>query len=354
MKAVVLEKINFPVVLQDVGLTPLLPGQVLVKNIVSGLCGAQLHEIKGHKGNAKFLPHLMGHEGCGIVKDIGAGVMTVKRGDKVVLHWKKGAGIESPFPQYVLNNKKISSGKVITLSEYSIVSENRTTRVSPDAPERLCALLGCGTTTALGIINNDAQLKFGESILILGAGGVGLNLIQGARLASAYPIVCLDINKNKKEKALELGASLFITALEQNNKQPENFDVIVDTLGIASVMEEAIPRLADGGRYILVGQPVPGESLIIPKASELWSSEGKTLKVSQGGNTNPEVDIPRYIKMYEAGLLDIEKIITHTFPLEEINAAFDLLQSGKAGRIIIDIDLKHIKEGENKNHDKLD
>ena len=134
MKAAVLETINHPLSIREVELTDLKVGQVLIKIIVSGLCGAQLHEIRGHKGNAKFLPHLMGHEGCGIVESVGPGVTTVKVGDKVVMHWRPGTGIEAPFPSYVLDGKSMSSGKVTTLSEYSIVSENRVTTVPDDTP----------------------------------------------------------------------------------------------------------------------------------------------------------------------------------------------------------------------------
>jgi len=161
MKAAVLTKINEPLEIKNVELTDLKIGQVLVKIKVSGLCGAQLQEIAGQKGNEKFLPHLMGHEGCGWVQDIGPGVSKVKIGDKVVMHWRVGEGIEAEFPSYILDGKKMSSGKVTTLSEYSIVSENRLTVVPDDTPDELCALLGCGLTTALGTINNEAELKFG-------------------------------------------------------------------------------------------------------------------------------------------------------------------------------------------------
>src|SRR6476659_2726056 len=125
MKAAVLEQIDKPLVVADVGLTPPQFGQVLVKVLVSGICGAQLLEIGGHKGNAKFVPHLMGHEGCGIVEDVGVGVSRVKKGDKVIMHWRQGQGIESDFPEYIYNGKRIKSGKVTTFNEYSICSENR-------------------------------------------------------------------------------------------------------------------------------------------------------------------------------------------------------------------------------------
>ena len=334
MKAAILEEINGPLAIKEVELTSLKPGQVLVKILVSGLCGAQLHEIRGHKGNAKFLPHLMGHEGCGIVQEVGTGVMTVAPGDKVVMHWRPGTGMEAPFPEYILNGKKISSGKVTTLSEYSIVSENRVTTVPADTPNNLCALLGCGLTTALGIIDNEIDLKMGESVMVIGCGGVGLNLIQGAKMKSAFPIVAIDQSECKRQKALEAGASLFInTATEES--QPNEIDVIIDTTGNVNVIADAIGRLSKNGRMILVGQPSPNEELTIPNGITLFGGSGKSIKASQGGRTEPAMDIPRYIKMYRAGILDIDKIVTHTFSLEDVNEAFDLLKTGTAGRIMV-------------------
>jgi S-(hydroxymethyl)glutathione dehydrogenase/alcohol dehydrogenase len=335
MKAVILEKLNSNLVIDNVETTSLQYGQVLVKNIVSGLCGAQLQEIAGLKGNANFLPHLMGHEGCGIVQEVGAGVNTVKVGDKVVMHWRKGEGIEAPFPKYIYKNKEISSGKVTTLSEYSIVSENRVTSVPHDTPEELCALLGCGLTTALGVITNEANIKFGESVMIIGSGGVGLNLIQGAKLASAYPIYAMDIIEEKRELCLNVGANYFINS---KNETPNiKVDVIIDTTGIPEVIANAISYLSGTGRMILVGQPKPGQEISIPNANKLFDGSGKLIKATQGGKTSPAEDIPRYINLYKSGLLDINKIITHRFNLDEINEAFTLLKSGKAGRIIINI-----------------
>jgi 2-desacetyl-2-hydroxyethyl bacteriochlorophyllide A dehydrogenase len=335
MKAVILEKLNSDLVVDEVEITSLQYGQVLVKNIVSGLCGAQLQEIAGLKGNANFLPHLMGHEGCGIVQEIGAGVNTVKVGDKVVMHWRKGEGIEAPFPKYIYKNKEMSSGKVTTLSEYSIVSENRVTSVPHDTPEELCALLGCGLTTALGVITNEANIKFGESVMIIGSGGVGLNLIQGAKLASAYPIYAMDIIEEKRELCLNVGANYFINS--KNETPNVKIDVIIDTTGIPEVIANAISYLSGTGRMILVGQPKPGQEISIPNANKLFDGSGKLIKATQGGKTSPVEDIPRYINLYKSGLLDINKIITHRFNLDEINEAFTLLKSGKAGRIIINI-----------------
>lgn len=336
MRAAVLEKINSPLSIKDVELTPLKVGQVKVKIMVSGLCGAQLQEIAGLKGNEKFLPHLLGHEGCGIVEEVGEGVTRVKVGDKVVMHWRVGSGIESPFPSYIVDGKMISSGKVTTLSEYSIVSENRLTVVSHDTDDYLCALLGCGLTTALGTINNEIDLKFGESIMIVGCGGVGLNLIQGAKMASAYPVLALDISEHKRELAMSAGATVFYTSDSlQEELKGQKIDVIVDTTGNSDTISATIQHLSDKGRYVLVGQPKPGYGVTIPNANTLFAGNGKVIKATQGGKTSPNEDIARYVKLHKAGMLNINSIITHEYRLDDINTAIEVLRNGKAGRIMI-------------------
>ena len=334
MKAAILEQIDAPLSVREVELTELKFGQVLVKVLVSGLCGAQLHEIKGHKGNAKFLPHLMGHEGCGIVEEIGLGVTTVEPGDKVVMHWRPGSGIESPFPNYVLDGKTISSGKVTTLNEYSIVSENRITKIPYDTPSVLAAILGCSLTTALGIIDNECDLKFGESVGILGCGGVGLNLIQAAKMKNASPIYAVDINQEMCDLSTEMGADVFANSIRH---LPTTMDVIIDTSGVPEVISDAYDRLSPSGRLILVGQPTPGKSVELPNAVSMFDGSGKSIRATQGGRTDPEKDIPRYIKLALSGSLDYESLHTDTFFLDEVNEAFDLLRSGNAGRIMIRI-----------------
>ena len=333
MKAAVLEKINAPLAIREVIPTDLKVGQVLVKVLASGLCGAQLHEIRGHKGNAKFLPHLMGHEGCGIVKEIGPGVTTVEEGDKVVMHWRPGSGIESEFPQYILGDKTISSGKCTTLSEESIVSENRLTKVPSDTPPVLAAMLGCSLTSALGIIDNECDLKFGESVAVIGCGGVGLNLIQAAKMRSAFPIYGVDINDKMFELSIDMGADVFSRDMSNVSK----VDVILDTTGNCSVITKAFDLLAPSGRLIMVGQPQPDANLNILNPLSFFDGQGKSVRASQGGGTKPEIDIPRYVALANKGIIDYETLHTDTFTLDEINEAFDLLKSGNAGRIIIKI-----------------
>ena len=334
MKAAVLEKLNYPLAIREVFPTQLLPGQVYVKVLASGLCGAQLHEIRGHRGNGKFLPHLMGHEGCGIVKEVGPGVTTVQEGDKVVMHWRPGSGIESEFPKYHLGEKIISSGKCTTLSEFSIVSENRLTKVPHDTPTVLAAMLGCSLTTALGIIDNECNLKFGESVAVIGCGGVGLNLIQAAKMKSAHPVYGVDINDKMFDLTHQIGVDIFTCDLEFI---PEKVDVILDTTGVPEVISKAFDKLAPSGRLIMVGQPAPGTDLNIFNPLSMFDGQGKSIRASQGGGTKPDEDIPRYIKLANREMLDFNTLHTDTFALDNINDAFDLLKTGNAGRIIIKI-----------------
>ena len=334
MKAAVLEKLNYPLAIREVFPTQLLPGQVYVKVLASGLCGAQLHEIRGHRGNGKFLPHLMGHEGCGIVKEVGPGVTTVKEGDKVVMHWRPGSGIESEFPKYHLGEKIISSGKCTTLSEFSIVSENRLTKVPHDTPTVLAAMLGCSLTSALGIIDNECNLKFGESVAVIGCGGVGLNLIQAAKMKSAHPVYGVDINDKMFDLTHQIGVDIFTCDLEFI---PEKVDVILDTTGVPEVISKAFDKLAPSGRLIMVGQPAPGTDLNIFNPLSMFDGQGKSIRASQGGGTKPDEDIPRYIKLANREMLDFNTLHTDTFALDNINDAFDLLKTGNAGRIIIKI-----------------
>lgn len=333
MKAAILEQINFPLVVDEVELTDLKIGQVLVKVLVSGLCGAQLQEIAGLKGNSKFVPHLLGHEGCGIVEEVGPGVTRIKKGDKVIMHWRRGEGIESPFPSYQYKGKIISSGKVTTLSQFSIVSENRLTPVSHETPDALCALLGCGLSTALGIVNYDANIKFGETVLVIGCGGVGLNVILGAKLAGAGNIYGFD---KADGKAVIINNFKGIP-VSNFSEIKEKLDCIIDTTGVLSVVSESLPLLSSRGRIILVSQPKENDTLVIKNPSNLFSISGQTIKTTQGGGVNPTEDFLRYINLYKHNSLPFQKLITHIFDLNDINNAVETLKSGKAGRILIKI-----------------
>jgi S-(hydroxymethyl)glutathione dehydrogenase/alcohol dehydrogenase len=338
MKAAILTQINYPLSVENIELTNIEFGQVLVKINKSGLCGAQLQEIKGLKGNAKFVPHLLGHEGTGIVEEIGQGVTTVKKGDKVVLHWRKTNGIESNFPSYKWNERTITGGKITTLSEYSIISENRMTKVDDNISDDFCALLGCGLSTGLSVVNKEADIKFGESVLILGAGGVGINCILAANLCNAYPIVAIDINKNKNNLITQNGGILFtIDEIEKSLDFIKKIDCIIDTTGDLDLVSKYLPFLSDQGRCIFVSQPKPSSSLTIQNPIKFFSSNGLTFKTTQAGGFCPEIDIPKYVKLFTNNKIETNKIITDYFSLDQINKAIDKLKTGNSGRIMINV-----------------
>ena len=326
MLATILNKQNEDLIVDQIEVCPLEVGQVLVEVKFSSICGRQIAEMTGAKGHDYHLPHLFGHEGCGIVEDVGPGVTTVKKGDKVVMHWRKGKGIESPFPLYKWGNKTIGGGLVTTLSEKSVVSENRLTRIDPEMPSDVAALLGCAVTTGLGLVNNEANLKIGESIMVLGAGGVGLSVIQAAKLVSAYPIIAIDVDEAKLKKAKKLGAThCFMNEPEGYFGEPAN--VVVETTGIPKVIEQAYQAVTQGGKIILVGQPHIEQALTINRFAHHY--RGITVKDSEGGLTDPTVDIPRYVNLYQNKLLKLDSLITNTYNLSDINKAISDMKSGK-------------------------
>lgn len=335
MKAAILERIGAPLVVDDVSVPCLGVGQVLVRVHASGICGKQIGEIAGSFGPDQYLPHLMGHEGGGVVVDIGPGVTLVKQGDHVVLHWRKGAGIESACPKYTRGEEVIGGGRVTTFSEYSVVAENRLTVIDEPVPHEIAALMGCAVTTGLGVVFNEAQLKPGQSIGVIGCGGVGLCVIMGAKLAGAKNIAALDHPSKLGLHGLPVKCGANTTLVTQSMKMIEGYDIIVDTTGSVDLIAQAYHLVAPGGKVIMVGQPRRGEALVLPDVA--GDFKGKTLMDSAGGGTLPNEDIPRYLRLYKQGALPLDKMITHRFKLSDVNEALDVVRSGVAGRVILEM-----------------
>ncbi len=341
--AAILENLNEPLILDEIEVPELDCGQVLVKVHCSGICGAQLGEIAGVKGPDKYLPHLMGHEGGGVVKAVGPGVTIVKEEDRVVMHWRKGAGIESLPPTYRRGDGFVGAGWVTTFNEYAVVSENRLTPIPDNIPFEIAALMGCSVTTALGIINNEAKIKIGQSIAVFGCGGVGLNVIQGASMVSANPVIAIDIFDQKLKMAKNFGATHVINSKQTDVREAikkivgsGGIDVCVECTGLVELIEQAYSLTASGGITVMVGQPNHKHDLIFP--SMVQNFKGKLLMDSEGGRTNPSVDIPRYLDLYREGKIKLEKLITHRYSLEDINIALDKIRSGDVGRCILFMD----------------
>ena len=327
-KVAILTELNKPLVVDDVEIPKLECGQVLVEIYKSGICGAQIGEITGAKGEDKFLPHLLGHEGAGIVLDVGVGVKHVKEGDHVVAHWRKGQGIDAPFPKYKWGDKTVGGGQVTTFAERAIISENRLTVIDKDYPFEYGALMGCAITTAFGLINNEAQLKIGQSILILGCGGVGLSIIKAAKLVGAGRIMAVDLTDEKMAEAIKMGADVTATSADFF----EEADVVVDTTGKPQAIADGWNITRE--KMILVGQPHRDEVFNFQMPRDTFYS-GKVMMDSQGGLTDPNVDIPRYLDMFRHNKVDYKDLISHEFKLDDINEAMDMVKSGKGRRCML-------------------
>lgn len=333
MKAAVLEATHAPLAIRESYMVQPRVGQVHVRILASGICGAQLQEIRGEKAADMPMPRLIGHEGCGIVEEIGEGVSTVAVGDRVVLHWRKGSGMEAPYTASYQGS--LTGGPIHTFCTEAIISENRCTAVPQDTPVDLCCLLGCALSTALGVLENDAKLRMGESVLVVGCGGVGLSLISAAKMLGAE-VHAVDKQNEKWQWAVSAGACTFSTPDSWTATPP--FDCIIDTTGDEKAISLTMTHLASGGRYIMVGQPAPYSRLTLLNPRQLFEGSGATIIASQGGQFNPAKDMPRYVRLWRAGLLQAVGI-THRLPLERINEGLDLMREGKAGRVLIDMTL---------------
>ncbi len=298
MRAAILEKIGVPLTVTDIDLpTDMKRGQVLVRVLCTGICGSQLQEIDGIKGNPDHIPHMLGHEGCGIVLATGEGVTTVKEGDKCVMHWRKGDGIEAEPATY----GNIKAGPITTFSEYAVVSENRVTTIPQDVPNDFAALIGCGLSTALAIIEKEVDPMEGQQIAVIGCGGVGLCLILAGNAKHAR-MMGIDLHESKAELVRSLGAC-FSTPVEF----PSSF-IIIDT-----VSNERLDSF--NGKYISL-QP----------------------NGTSAGGFDPVKDIPHYIEYWREGFLkDYPKVITHRISLDQINEGIQLMRDGKAGRVMIEM-----------------
>ena len=343
MSAAILAELKQPLVIDEVELPGTLDyGQVLVRVMYSGICGSQIGEIDGVKGEDRYLPHLLGHEGSGEVLNIGPGVRHVKPEDHVVLHWRKGQGIEAEPPYYKWKGKPLNAGYVTTFNEYAIVSENRLTSIPKDFDLKLATLFGCALTTGLGVVTNNAKVKIGESVVVFGAGGVGLNVIQGAAMVSAYPIIGVDLHENKLKMAKTFGATHLIHAKQQDVKAeilkiigPQGADVVIDNTGNTDVIAMAYELTHPQGRTILVGVPRKGNPISI---YSLPLHFGKILTGSHGGESDPSIDIPKYLKLHQAGRLRLQGLITDCFNLAEINTAIAKMRCGAiAGRCLVEM-----------------
>lgn len=327
-----------PLIVDEIEVPPLGYGQVLVEIKASRICGSQLGEIDGVKGPDKYLPHLLGHEGGGIVREIGPEVTHVKPGDHVVLHWRSGAGIRARPAQYKLRGRTINAGNITTFQNLSVVSENRLTAIPPDVNFEIAALLADTIMTGFGAVTRNAAVQIGESVVVIGVGGIGLGIVLGAHLAGAHPIIAVDIHDHKLAKASEFGSTHCVNSRSEDfcsavqRVLPRGADVVFDGTGNPTVVELAWRITSAKGRLVLVGVMPHDRQMSL---NTLPLHFGKVLTGTEGGMSQPHEDIPRYVRMLHSGRFDPSAFVTHRCGLDEINAAIECMRAGESVHTVI-------------------
>jgi S-(hydroxymethyl)glutathione dehydrogenase/alcohol dehydrogenase len=341
MKAAILFETGKPLeVVEGLEAPVLKSGQVKVDIIYSGLCHSQLMEVRGLRGEDKFLPHMLGHEGVAIVKEIGPDVTKVNIGDTVVLGWIRGQGAEAPGGVYQYNGQKINAGGVTTFSEESIVAENRVVKLPDGIPTKLAVLLGCALPTGAGLVLNQIQPKQNATIAIFGLGGIGLSALIAAKLFSPKQLIAVDIESEKLKIAKELGATHCVNASEPDylntllQLSNGGLDYTIEAGGTCKSIEDAFKAAKDGGECFFASHPEEGKTISLePHAFH----RGKSIHGSWGGNSQPDRDIPKLVDLYKENNLPLEIMLSNTYRLDEINKALDDLEARKITRALIEI-----------------
>lgn len=339
ISAAVLEQTNQPLAIyHDIQCPELTSGQVLVKLKYSGLCHSQLMEARGGRGEDKYLPHMLGHEGVGEVIQTSQGVTKVKVGDNVVLGWIKGQGLDAGGAVYQQGERTINAGGVTTFSNYSVVSENRLVKLPEHFPEKAAVLLGCALPTGAGIVLNQLQPEVDSSVIIYGLGGIGLSALLALKHFQVKNIIAFDVEPEKLALAQEFGATHIFTADEQGlqafqQQFPQGADYAVEAAGLAKTIETAFSLVKRaGGKCIFASHPKNGDLITIDPFELIC---GKQLQGSWGGASNPDTDIPILVDIINKYQLPVAKLLSNEYSLSQINQALDDLAARKIVRALI-------------------
>jgi alcohol dehydrogenase len=354
---------SLPLRVEELTLTGPGPGEVLVEMAGAGLCHSDLSVVDGSR--PRVMPMVMGHEASGIVREVGAGVSEFAPDDHVVFSWVASCGrchfciagreaLCSPGGEANIACTLLSGARhfadtkstacnhhlgVSAFSEFTVVAQESLIKIDALFPLPMAALFGCAVMTGVGAVVNTARVPPGSSVVVFGLGGVGLSAIMGARVAGANPIIAVDKFAHKLELASELGATHLIN-LENDEPVAAIRDLTgggaeyaFESVGNEQVLIQAYQATKCGGTTVTVGLPAPNKMFSVPAIS--FTAEERTLKGSYMGSCVPRRDVPRYISMYQAGLLPVDKLQTHTLQLDEINEGFDRLAQGIAVRQVI-------------------
>jgi S-(hydroxymethyl)glutathione dehydrogenase / alcohol dehydrogenase len=342
-KAALLVQTGAPLVLAEIDIPALKPGQVLVEIAYSGACGTQVMEWRGDKGEDKWVPHCLGHEGTGTVLEAGSAVTKVKAGDKVVLSWIRGSGIEAGGAVYAWGDKKVNAGGVTTFQRHAVVSENRLTLLPAELQMDLAVLLGCAAPTGMGAVYNVLKAQPGDSVAVFGTGGVGLHAVMAAALVGAMPVIAIDPNPTRRALAPFYGATHVINPTgadvlaEIKKIVPQGVDVAVESSGVPAAMEQAVNVVRQqGGRAVVIGNARQGAMLSLNPGI---FNQGKSLMGTWGGDSVPDRDYGRFARLLGSGRFPVRDLLSKPYSLEQADQALQDLAAGKIGRPLIDMSL---------------
>ena len=354
-----------PLSIETVQLEPPQAGEVLVEIKATGVCHTDAYTLSGADPEGLF-PTILGHEGGGIVAEVGKGVTSVKPGDKVIplytpecrqcayclsqktnlcqaIRSTQGKGVmPNGTSRFSLNGEKLYHYMgTSTFANYTVLPEIAVAKIRDDAPLDKVCLIGCGVTTGLGAVINTAKVEPGSNVVVFGLGGIGLNVIQGAKMVGASKIIGVDINPDKRQMAEDYGMTDFVNPKEIEGDIVEYLVEITDggadysfeCIGNVKVMRQALECCHKGwGVCTVIGVAGAGEE-ISTRPFQLVT--GRVWKGSAFGGARGRTDVPKIVDWYMEGKIDIDNLITHTMPIEQINDAFDLMHKGESIRSVV-------------------
>ncbi|MHB8105027.1 MAG: Zn-dependent alcohol dehydrogenase [Dehalococcoidales bacterium] len=357
MKAAVCYEFNKPLVLEDVTLREPGKGEVKIRLVATAICHSDIHDMKGEMPGPT--PFLGGHEAAGYIEKLGEGVTSISVGDPVVVSLLASCGkcyycvtglphlcehrFDPPKEPRVRNKKGQPldlKGNIGGFAEYVVVDQSQVVKVPKKIPLDRAALLACGVTTGFGGVVNRAKVRPFQSVVVMGAGGVGINAVQGAAYVGAYPIIAVDVLESKMKMALDFGATHMVNA--KNEKAAEEIRKLTDgrgadfvfvTVGSVAAIKQGMSFTGQRGTTALIGLPNFRDQLSFSPL-EMIPSE-KNIIGSFMGATNLKIDIPNLITLYQSGKLKLDELITGRFPLDKINEAMALTEKGEGLRNVI-------------------
>jgi len=365
VKAAVLHELGGPFVIEDVELLDPKPGEVRVRLAAAGICHSDWHMVQGDL--RRPFPVILGHEGAGIVEELGPGVSAVQPGDHVILNWAPDCGhcfycsraqpalCETFAPvrrsgtmldgttRFQLRGSSVCQFSTLsTFAEFCIAPQEACIPIHRDLPLDIAALVGCAVTTGIGAVTNTAQVRPGESIAVYGCGGVGLNILQGAALAGAHPIIAIDQVPAKMEIARQFGATHSLLADENSAAEVRALtggrgaDYVFEAIGLTAVQEAAFQAVRPGGALVIVGV-APIDSTARFSTFEMHVREKRILGCFYG-STDTRRDFPRILDLYQAKKIKLDELISQRYGLDQINEAYADLLKGDARRGVIVFD----------------